>query len=353
MKMWALLLSCFSVAANADMSLPLNTLRTQGTTAHCWTYAMAHLLESRALHRDGMDVRMDNERDTKFWVDYERMLYMYRSKNSFYLGEYEGGWQIEYWETLLKHGRPVAGVSQASEKQARYKPLQPFKEYLPFFPVERKPRKPGEYIDDEVSDHLRFDKFASDQDAIDYIVNLLLDVYGMPAASTAWLGKELPLQDSAKQVLASDYQSDTSVDSFVLVVPATDGDLGWVKYLDNRYWGYRLEKAKILDLLETSLRNGWPVTYDNVSHAKTIIGYSTSKDDRYFAVADSQVNGQMAQISWYPSAQILRDLHLVTFFRAAIPGKIPDRHDLDYESSGRAGKNYDLIDNLMIPPGKW
>src|SRR5688572_13808582 len=91
-----LLLFLLSAAASAGVRLPVPYLRDQADTAHCWSYAMSNLLESRALAREGLAVHVNVEKDVVYWINYERMKYITETRNEFYLGSYEGGWQIEY-----------------------------------------------------------------------------------------------------------------------------------------------------------------------------------------------------------------------------------------------------------------
>src|SRR5258708_771675 len=89
------------------------------------------MLESRALYRDSTDIVINIEKDVKYWVDYERMLYVYRNKHEFYLGEYEGGWQIEYWESFLKHGKSIYQVKPA-QPDVWYTPFEDYTQHLEF-----------------------------------------------------------------------------------------------------------------------------------------------------------------------------------------------------------------------------
>jgi hypothetical protein len=125
-----------STLAQAQVLLPLHTLRDQGTTDHCWAYSMTHLLESRAMARESNEILINIEKDVKYWVDYERMMYIHRSKGNFYLGEYEGGWQIEYFESFLKHGKSVYS-NQRVNPQLRYQPLQDYFSNMKFLPEPR------------------------------------------------------------------------------------------------------------------------------------------------------------------------------------------------------------------------
>lgn len=335
--------------ALAGVRLPIHNLRDQGDTAHCWAYAMGHALESRSLFRGEADVLMNTEKDVKYWVDYERMMYIYRTKKPFYIGEYEGGWQIEYWETLLKHGKPVLRTLNRPA-EVRYEPFTRYDRGLPFTLVPR--TGPGGRSFYEASEKLAGTTFKNDAEAISYVIEFLNDYYGKPELTTRWFDQEIPMKESARRLLGSDYASHSTVDAMILVKPVDDGEHGWVRYLEERYMGYRYDQSKVLDLVKTSLNRGWPVTFDNVYHAMTIIGYDTDASGvDFYAIADSDP----VHIRWVDAEEMLMNLNLVTFFREGIAGEIPSampassRGGLGARFKSR-GINIDRHDNVTIPP---
>jgi hypothetical protein len=149
-------------------------------------------------------------------------------------------------------------------------------------------------------------------------------------------------------ILGADYNANQTVDALVLVKPTTDGQYGWIKYLDDRYWGYRYDRSQILNLIELSLTNKFPVTFDNVYHAMTIVAFTPAKDGvKYYAVADS-IPGK---ITWYSQDKMLGQLNLVTFFKSAIPNSLPPRnsnHMLNMLIP--MNKTIDQVDNVAFPP---
>ncbi len=336
----------FSFFAQGSISLPLHTLRDQGSTAHCWAYSMSHLLEARALVRDSNQVMINVEKDVKYWVDYERMMYIYRTKNDFYLGDYEGGWQIEYFEAFLKHGKTVLSNSKV-KPEIRYRPLEEYFSQIPFMPEEYVRPQPGLPAWSQVIAKLKSSQLPNAEAAHNFAINYLNKKYGPPAGDTKWNQRSVNVSESAKLVLGSDYVITPSVESLVLVKPVVDGNFGWVKYLQNRYWGYRYDQNKIFQLIEQSLDNRWPVTFDDVYHAMTIIGYTESNGTHYYAVADS-IPGK---ITWYKQDDLLRELNLLTFFRVAIPNALPPRSQVHmFSSLIPMSQTIDEIDNVTFPP---
>ena len=336
----------FTTFVQAQVLLPLHTLRNQGTTDHCWAYSMTHLLETRAMVRDSNEIMINIEKDIKYWVDYERMMYNFRTKQNFYLGDYEGGWQIEYFESLLKHGKSIYSNSRVTP-QLRYQIMQNYFSNLNFMP-EPRPREDATLPKWEQASQAMRTQFKTEQEASNYAINYLNRKYGPPATTTQWNGKPVSVSDTAKLIMGSDIVVNQSADSLVLIKPTSDGKYGWTKYLENRYWGYRYDKSQILNLVELSLNNKFPVTFDNVYHAMTIIAYApTSSGEKYYAIADS-IPGK---ITWYSASKLLSELNMVTFFRYAIPNALPAK------SQGHMlkliipfSKTLDQYDNVAFPP---
>lgn len=323
--------------------LPLQTLRDQSSTAHCWAYATSHMLESRALTRESEKILINVEKDVKYWVDFERMLYIFRSKKNFYLGSYEGAWQIEYWESFLKHGKHIMS-NEVTTPDIWYQPFKSFTKGLPFMAEPRPQPDPKLMPIDRVPDHLRAMK--SETEALAFITDYLNRWYGKPVIETKWSGASVSIQESASRVLGKDFGADMSVESMLLVKPVSDEKFGWVRYLDERYWGYRYDSSKVLDLIKLSLDRNWPVTFDNVGHAMTIIAYSSQKGQDYFAVADSAP----ATISWYSATSMFNNLNLVTFYFKAIQDQIPPKSRATAAALPE-GVDVDQLDNTQIPPG--
>lgn len=330
---------------HAAVQLPLTTVRDQSDTAHCWAYSASHFLESRSLVRDSQEVLINVEKDVKYWVDYERMMYNFRYKQDFYLGSYEGGWQIEFLETLFKHGKNLIR-NQGVTPSITYKPLEDFFAGLPFMeeprPVPNYTMIPLEQVTQKM--HGFTDETQAHEFAIDYLNRL----YGAPSTTTVWDGQEIDLKESSQFILGSDFQKKNSVEAFVLVKPVYDGGYGWIKYLNDRYWGYRYDQNKILELVELSLTNQWPVTFDNVYHAMTIIGFTQAQDgQKFYAVADSAGG----KITWYDESRMIADLNLVTFAKEAIQGALPERAQRTLlRMSLPQGKTIDQVDNVTFPP---
>ena len=105
-------------------------------------------------------------------------------------------------------------------------------------------------------------------------------------------------------------------------------------------------------LVEKSLTNGWPVTFDDVYHAMTIVGFDVKDDIKYYAIADS-IPGK---ITWYQGSYLIGELNLVTFAAAAIKGELPPRptEQIGQRNNKRLlkkyGKSVDELDNIQFPP---
>lgn len=323
--------------------LPIHTLRDQDGTAHCWAYATSHMLESRALLRDSIEAMIDIEKDIKYWVDYERMLSLYRLKTDIYIDYYEGAWQIEYWEAFLKHGRPLV-KTLSTTPEIRYPILAPYYSQIDFSagpPYVNDPTRPSL---EEVKTKLKDGTFATEDEAKAYITNYLDRWYDKATFTTTWLDTPVNTEEVPKLLLGEDFGQGLITASFVLIKPVTDGNFGWAKYLGERYWGYRYDSTKVIDLIIHSLDDSWPVTFDNVYHAMTIVGYEHKNSETYFAVADSVG----ARIIWYSSHDLQSALNLVTFFRPTIEELLPSQTKTRVSGI----EDMDARDNLKHPPGE-
>lgn len=313
-----LVLLLISVTSSAAVLLPLQTLRDQANTAHCWAYASGHLLESRAQVRESIDFMFETERDVKYWVDFERMLAIYRLKTDVYLDfSYEGAWQIEFLQSLAKHGKHILR-SQTGNQAVWYQSRVDYTTGLPYLPVTR--NTGGQSYDAETVRVKLLSGGLTEAQALAYIKEVLNNQYGAPTDTTTWFGHPTALTDTARLALGSDFVAEDTL-GFVLVRPVDASDVGWGKLLAERFWGYNYDISKILDLVKLSLKNGWPVTYDNVGHAMTIIGYDNNDGVDYFAIADSAP----ARIKWFNANRMRDDLNLLTFYRASIPDQLPPR----------------------------
>ncbi len=336
----------FSAATFAEVLLPIHNLRDQGPTDHCWAYSMSNILETRAQVRNSTQILINVEQDIKYWVDYERMMYIYRTKRNFFLGDYEGGWQIEFFETLLKHGKHLFNNS-VQKTLIQYQPFQNYISSLKMSPLPR-PRPDPTLESWYVIPDIMKTRFKTAQEAHEFTIQFLNRKYGKPQGNTRWSEKIIPVNITAKQILGADYVVNRSVDSIVLVKPTYDGQNGWTKYLENRYWGYRYDKNQVLKLVDQSLDNKWPVGFDNVSHAMTIQAYVLDpQGTKHYAVADS-IGGK---IVWYSGDELLKELNLMTFFRVAIPKALPaktERYMLQLRLP--MNKTLDQFDQVTRPP---
>ena len=111
---------------------------------------------------------------------------------------------------------------------------------------------------------------------------------------------------------------------------------------------YRYDEEKILNLIETALTNGWPVTFDNVYHAMTIIGFEKTANGTYYAVADSAP----ASIKWYPAGTVRYNLNLVTVAKTAIEGLIPPRDESNVCAGSEATSWTNTTESLRKEPTK-
>jgi len=173
----------------ADIILPLNTLKSQGNTQHCWAYSTSFLLESRSLIRNRLEFTFDLERDVKYWVDYERFMYNFSHKKKFFLGEHEGGWQIEFWESLLKHGKPILYSKRTSSVSLSNFPDSQIYQ-LDFFDVKRVPEG-TDLTFSEVNGLIT--QVHSRMKAHKIVISFLNGIYGRPLKSTKWMQTEIDL----------------------------------------------------------------------------------------------------------------------------------------------------------------
>lgn len=328
----------------ANIMLPVHSVKYQSNTFHCWAYATSHLLEVRSLLTNHMNISINTEKDVKYWVDFERMFYVYKSKKDFYLGDNEGGWQIEFWETFIKHGKHIQKALGDATPTVPYAFNTTYSQHLPFMNEPRPKPDPTLMSFDMAKNKLR--EMNDDNTAVKFILDYLNRLYGLPLMTTKWLGDTaVSIQDSARLILGNDFESNQYPESMVLVKPVDDGVFGWVRYLNERFWGYRYDKNQILTLIEKSLNNGWPVTFDNVYHAMTIIGYGTNNlNETSYAIIDSGYGN----IVWYNTKKMLANLNLVTFMGNAIPYELPSISKQNYLYY--LNKNIDRIDNVEIPP---
>jgi len=341
-RLIAIVLVVSGVSQATGVRLPLLTLRDQAGTAHCWSYAMSHALESRALARDGVKFQFDIEQDTKYWVDFERMWAIYKTKDSdIYLGSYEGGWQIEFLNALLKHGRPVR-ASSYEKADILYPVMKDFTDHMAFMPSKDTftpdPSVPS--LEDVRQTIVK--GFDSDDKAREFMIDYLNKRWGKAVEKTMWLDSDIAVSDVGERVLGADYKEISSVKNFLLVKPVKEGaEEKWVKYLGNRFWGIRQNTDKVLSMIRLSLDRSYPVTFDNVYHAMTIVGYEKDEKGYFYAVADS-VPGK---ITWYTEADLIMNLNLVSFFEPAVKDQLPEK-PINYIPTGR----YDAIDNVLYPP---
>lgn len=323
----------------------MHSLRDQANTDHCWAYAMSNLIESRSLFSNSRDVTFNTELDVKYWVDFERMLYMYRTKNDVFLGLYEGGWQIEFWESFLKHGKNLYQVHK-EKPTVWYSPFEYYTKHIEFMSVPRGEVDPTLMTPAQAAEKLKTG-FQTEEDAVAFITDFLNRRYGKPTNYTSYLDNPIYVSDTPRWVLGKDYQKNHNVDSVVLVKPVDDGKFGWVRYLSDRYWGYRYDSTKVNRLIVKSLRNGWPVSFDNSYHAMTIVGYEMKQNVLYFAIADS-IHGE---IRWVSEPIFNSQLNLLTFVQSAIPGELPLRVSNKAMDLGIRTRNFniDKMDNVDKP----
>lgn len=335
-----------SVSAFAGTRLPFHSLRDQDSTMHCWAYAMSHAVESRALSRDHMTPIVYVEKEVKRWVDYERLMYMYKTKNDFYFDpDSEGAWPIEYWEALLKHGFQIYKVSN-DEPTLTYPINKPYYENLGFIDYERPPVDPDLIDVDEMKRKLR-NEISNDAEATKFIEKYLKGLFGDPTMTTKWFEKTVNINEISALLLGKDVPAAGSlqdkINKMALVVPVSDGNQRWVKYLENRYWGYRYDSKNIFLMIETSLKNGYPIPFDNTQHAMTIIGFEKVDTTTYYAVADSSP----AKITWKPGSTLKDQLHHLYFYTESIPGVLPPKP----EQQPISDRDYDELDGFITPPG--
>jgi hypothetical protein len=281
---------------------------------------MAFVLESHALAHSSFDATIDLEKNLMYWINYDRMTYIYKTKGDFFLDKNnEASWQIEYWEAFLKHGAQIS-ESKIGTPDIWYSDFHIYRSSTPFMPEARPvPDASLIPIPDLVA---RLKKgFSSDAEADGYIRDYLDRWFGKPLVEAKWLGEALPVEGVPAKLLGNEFPVDGSVDSMILVKPIDKGTIGWAPYLYNRYWAYFYDSSKVLDLVRMSLDHGWPVTFDMGAHAETIIGYREAPVGTMYAIADSLASS----IAWVDSGSMQSRLNLVTFFKDAIPGAIPPR----------------------------
>ncbi len=326
--------------SSGSIRLPLDSLRSQKGTMHCWAYAMSHLLESRAALRESNFVMFDVETDTKYWVDYERLWSVYRMNSDVYIGNVELGWQMEFWEALLKHGRALYRTAHGSS-EAGYPLLTPF--FSPWgFIAGSSSHTPGASAipPAAIKQRIQIGGFANEFEVDDFITHSLDQWYGRPQNATQWFGKTIALEETPSYVLGIDF-APAKLESFVLIKPVSDNEYGWVKYLDERYWGYRYNAKSALSLIDRSLDSHWPVSFDNSRHAMTIVGYEKGASETHYAVADSIGS----KITWITGRKLLPSLNLLTIFHATVADLLPPIPSHSFKST----IDYDRRDNTHRP----
>lgn len=341
----------FLNSLSAEISLPLHTVRDQSSTRHCWSYAMSHLLETRSLYAHKVEATINIEQDVVYWVNLERLMSIFDQKkdmiqwNPLYD---EGGWQIEYWNSFLKYGKLITASKADVIPQVVYSPFFTYYSDNPFVTIER-PSPVADLLSfEELKEKLIGNEFPTREEAFAYVRTWLDGQYGKPFLTTQWMGEEIATQEVPKKILASDFEVMKNTESMVLIKPVSDLGQGWVKYLGERYWGYRYEQGKIFGLIQQVLDKGWPVTYDNVYHAITIIAYKKNEETgkTHYAIADSAP----ASIYWQDEERLLGDLNLVTVPLHTVSDLLPAREGARLLLPLPRAESWDEVDNVIVPP---
>ena len=341
----------FLNSLSANISLPLHTVRDQANTRHCWSYAMSHFLEARSLHARGIEMTINIEQDVVYWVNLERLMAIYDLKKDMIqwnpLND-EGGWQIEYWNSFTKYGKLLSASKTNVLPQLLYAPFDRYSSPIPFEDIAR-PQPVANLISFEaLKVKLLGNDFQTREEAFTYVREWLDGNYGKPVLSTEWLGEAISLNHVPKKILDADYENMNHTESMVLIKPISDQGYGWVKYLGDRFWGYRFDQSKIFTLIKQVLDAGWPVTYDNVYHATTIIAYQKNEVNGkfYYAIADSDP----ASIYWLEESVLLSNLNLITVPLYTVSNLIPKREGAQIMLPLPRAESWDEVDNLRLPP---
>jgi len=309
------------------------------------------MLESRALHAHKIEATINIEQDVVYWVNLERLMSIFDLKkdmiqwNPLYD---EGGWQIEYWNSFLKYGKLITSSKADAIPQVLYSPFAPYYSDIPFVTIDRPMPTEGILSFEAVKEKLLSNDFVTREEAFSFVRDWLDTHYGKALLRTQWLGEEIATQDVPKKILATDYEAMKSTESMVLIKPVSDLGNGWVKYLGERYWGYRYDQSKIFGLIQQVLDKGWPVTYDNVYHAITIIAYKKNEETgkMHYAIADSSP----ASIYWQDEDLLLGNLNLVTVPLHTVTDLLPAREGARLLLPLPRAESWDEVDNVKIPP---
>lgn len=272
--------------ALGEARLPLSSYRSQGDTAHCWAYAAAHMLESRAQYVTGNSATINIEADLMYWVYADRLFERYRLKEEIpIVGMDDGklkseeGIPQEFFKAFLNHGQSIhsvkeKGVSAAYPKKAA--------EFIPF------ERPDGKRLTarDEISFIRKLDRARTDSEARDLISEYLGDShFQLTLDLTEWLGTMIGLGEVPRHMFG-DHMADLERDELVWVEiekRKNDAIHKWEPIGFGGYLSYAILEAEADELARLSLDRGWPVISVGQGHMWAVVGYNS----RSFYHADS------------------------------------------------------------------
>ncbi len=291
LKALLLLSICGSfVSARADIVLPLDGMRSQGKTGHCWAYSMGHVLSARMQFKNSVVAPLDIERDLYYWVYYER--FMERYKKGSELEEFtdidildDGGFPAEFWSKFLAHGHSIYSTEQALLSPTVSYPNLPQTRY-PYIAAQK---NPGSAINAKKL-LLSLSQAVNENEASRLILaELDRSFHSLTTTHTNWFGKTIPLSQTPRVLLGNDYPK-LSNDELIWIFKTKDTTLlhKLETYYDGKYKSSYETSSELEILAKKSLDLGlpFPITitrqgYDE--HVMTAIGYNGS----WFLIADS------------------------------------------------------------------
>lgn len=303
--------------ANATV-LPLDALRSQGDTNHCWAYSTNHVIASRAQFSDGAAISLDMERDLMYWVYYNRFMARYRKGSP--LQDFkdrellvESGFPAEFWTKFLIHGQPIYWIKEGNESSNISYPDKP-KAHLPHVAAKMKKTKSI-----NITKLVTQLSSAKNEAEASELIKEALDKskYALSTTQTYWYSTPIDVSETAKYVLHNDYSN--ILNDELLWVFATDEvslQHTYETYYDGQFRNYYVNFDEIKTMIKNLIDQGFAFnitikTGGWQNHIMTGIGY----DGDRVLIADSIA----PHYYWTEFSNV----DSITAFRSTIGSQIP------------------------------
>jgi hypothetical protein len=276
-----------SAVASADVKLAFHSYREQSDSFDCWAYAASFMIEARALVRDNINLTLDTTLDLGYWVDFDRLLSIYHTKEEYDWDPFDSlGDPVEFMYAFLTHGRNILFTEQNSSLLLIENSAFDFSGPLigGFGQRDSGHMTPK---DDEIVKNLL--AMNSESDALSFITKTLTERFHEPfQGQTKWFSDSVELKQTPRLAFGSDYSSDME-NKFVDVAIVKDLDAPkWIRILNNRFWALGVPvNYDLTKLAKASLDKGWPTVLGVGSHAVTLLQYSGSNpNETKYVVVD-------------------------------------------------------------------